>query len=221
MQTFDTTAPIAVVLGVPAGRIRLTAADQVTATVEVLPADPAKSRDVKAAEQTTIAYVDGILRIEAGAARNELFGNPGFVEVTVRVPAGSGVEGRAAAADFRAVGRFGDVVFETAQGPIDIDEAAGARLGVAAGDVSIGRLTGPAEIRTSKGDIRIVEAVRGEVVLGTQAGSITVGAAAGVSAALNAHTGYGRISNSLKNDGSIELAIEATTAYGDITAQSN
>ena len=57
-------------------------------------------------------------------------------------------------------------------------------------------------------------------MLRTQSGDITVGAAAGVSAALDAGTGHGRISNALKNDGATELDIRATTSDGDITARS-
>ena len=75
------------------------------------------------------------------------------------------------------------------------------------GDVEVGRLNGPAEISTARGDIRITEAVRGTVVLRTQSGDITVGAAAGVSATLDAGTSHGRISNALKNDGTAELDI--------------
>jgi hypothetical protein len=67
--------------------------------------------------------------------------------------------------------------------------------------------------------IRIVEAVRGTVVLRTQSGDISV-AAAGVSAAPDADTSYGRISNALKNDGAADLDIRATTSHGDITARS-
>ncbi|MBB2946653.1 DUF4097 and DUF4098 domain-containing protein YvlB [Actinoplanes lutulentus] len=150
----------------------------------------------------------------------QAYGNPGSIAVTVRVAAGSRVEGKAAAADFRGTGRLGDVVFETAQGPIDLDAAASARLSVAAGDVTVGRLTGAAEISTAKGDIRITEAVRGAVVLRTQAGTISVGAAPGVSAVLNAGTAYGRVDNRLKNDGSAGLDIHATTQHGDIVAHS-
>ena len=84
----------------------------------------------------------------------------------------------------------------------------------------VGRLSGPAEISTAKGDIRIAEAVRGTVVLATQAGDIAVTAAAGVSATLDAGTAYGRVSNTLKNDGTAGLDIRATTSKGDITARS-
>ena len=57
-------------------------------------------------------------------------------------------------------------------------------------------------------------------MLRTQSGDISVAAAAGVSAALDAGTSYGRISNALKNNGSAELDIRATTSHGDITARS-
>ncbi|MEU5050834.1 hypothetical protein AB0G59_25195, partial [Streptomyces sp. NPDC021096] len=62
MQKFATTAPISAVLDIPAGLIRFIAADRADATVEVLPADASKSRDVKAAEQIEVAYADGVLR---------------------------------------------------------------------------------------------------------------------------------------------------------------
>ena len=75
MQTFDTPAPISAVLDIPAGRVRFIAADRADTTVEVLPADASKGRDVKAAEQTTVEYGDGVLRIEA-PAKNQYFGPP-------------------------------------------------------------------------------------------------------------------------------------------------
>jgi DUF4097 and DUF4098 domain-containing protein YvlB len=123
-------------------------------------------------------------------------------------------------AEFRAVGRLGDVAFEGAYRQIKLDEAASVRLTAIDGDVEVGRLGGPAEISTARGDIRIAEAVRGTVVLRTQSGDISVSAAAGVSASLEAGTGYGRITNALKNDGTADLDIHATTSHGDIAARS-
>jgi DUF4097 and DUF4098 domain-containing protein YvlB len=219
MQTFATPAPIAAVVNVPAGRVRFIAADRADTTVEVLPANAAKGRDVKAAEQTTVAYADGVLRIETAAA-NGLRGPSGAVEVTVKLPAGSRIEGTAAATELRTVGRLGDVAFEGAYHQIKLDEAASVRLTAVDGDVEIGRLTGPAEISTARGDIQITEAVRGRVVLSTTSGDISVGAAPGVSASLDAGTGHGRVSNSLRNDGTAGLDVHATTGYGDIAARS-
>lgn len=220
MQKFATPAPVFAVLDIPAGRVQFIAADRTDTTVEVRPADASKGRDVKAAQQIEVGYADGVLRIAAPAAKNQLFGPSGSVEVTVRLPAGSRVEARTAAAELRGVGRLGDIAFDGAYREIKIDEAASLRLTAVDGDVEVGRLGGPAEISTSRGDIRIDEAVRGTVVLRTDSGDISVGVAAGVSAALDAGTAYGRVGNALKNDGTAELDIRATTSRGDITARS-
>jgi DUF4097 and DUF4098 domain-containing protein YvlB len=219
-KKFDTPDQISAVLDVPAGRVRFIAADRHDTVVEVLPADASSGRDAKAAEQATAEYANGVLRIEA-PLKNRMLGHPGSVEVTVQLPAGSRVEAKVASAEFRTVGRLGDVTLEASQASVKVDEAASARLAVLAGDVSVGRLGGDAEISTTKGDIQISEAVRGAVVLRTEAGSITVGAAAGVSASLDAGTTLGRIRNSLRNtEGAADLNIHATTAVGDITARS-
>ncbi len=227
MQKFDTPAPIAAVLSIPAGRVTFIAADRADTAVEVLPANAAKSRDVKAAEQTTVDYrVEdgvGVLRIQTPAGtsvKDRAFGPSGSIEVTVKLPAGSRVEATAASAELRTVGRLGDVAFDGAYRQIKVDEAASVRLTAVDGDVEVGRLGGPAEISTARGDIRIAEAGGGTVVLTTQSGDISVSAAAGVSAALDAGTSSGRISNALKNDGAADLTIQATTSYGDITARS-
>jgi DUF4097 and DUF4098 domain-containing protein YvlB len=200
MQTFATTAPISTVLDIPAGLVQFIAADRDDTTVEVRPSDAAKSRDVKAAEQTVVEFADGVLRIN-GAKGSKILGSSGSVEITVQLPAGSRVEAKAACAEFRGVGRLGDVAFEAAQSDIKIDEAGSVRLTTQAGDVTVGSLTGTAAISTQKGDI-------------------TLGVAAGLSAALDAGTSYGRIHNSLKNNGTPDLTIRATTSYGDITARS-
>ncbi|WP_282694716.1 DUF4097 family beta strand repeat-containing protein [Streptomyces sp. CC208A] len=221
MQKFDTPTPVSVVLDVPAGHIRFIAADRADTTVEVLPADGSKSRDVKAAERTEVGYAGGVLRIGAPAAKKQYFGPSGAVEITVQLPAGSRVEAAAACAEVRGVGRFGEVVFEGAQGAVRIDEAESVRVTTSGGDVTVGRLSGSAEITTGRGDIRITEALRGTVVLSTQMGDVSVGAAAGVSASLDAGTGYGRVLNALRNgDGTPGLAITATTGHGHIDARS-
>ncbi len=84
MQQFDTPAAIQAVLDIPAGRIQFIAADRTDTTVEVRPANPAKSRDVKTAEQTEVTYTDGVLRIQAPEAKNRI---PG---VSASLDAGSG-----------------------------------------------------------------------------------------------------------------------------------
>lgn len=198
MQTFATPAPIAAVLDIPAGRVQFIAADRADTAVEVLPANAAQSRDVKAAEKVEVHFADGVLRVTTKAGKKVL-GSSGSVEITVQLPAGSRVEAKAASAEFRGVGRLGDIAFEAAQSDVKIDEASNVRVSTQAGDVTIGRLNGSAEITTQKGDITV---------------------ASDLSAALDAGTAYGRVSNSLRNDGTTAITIRATTSYGDITARS-
>ncbi|MEU6843739.1 DUF4097 family beta strand repeat-containing protein [Streptomyces sp. NPDC046716] len=221
MQTFTTPAPIAAVLTVPAARIEIVAADRADTTVDVRPANARKSRDVRAAEEITVVYADGVLRITAPEAKNQVLGSSGSVGITVALPAGSGVEVTAAAGEVRGAGPLGDVVVESAQGPVVLDEAASARITLQDGAITIGRLARGGELATQRGDLTVSEAVAGELALNTQKGDITVGAAHGVSAALDAGTGYGRLTNTLKNDAATPgLTVAATTAYGDIAARS-
>ncbi|MEV4256053.1 DUF4097 family beta strand repeat-containing protein, partial [Spirillospora sp. NPDC049652] len=185
MHRFDTPAPISAVLHVPAGRVQLIAAHRSDTAVEILPAKASKGRDVKAAEQTAVEYADGVLRIRT-PEKNQYFGPSGAIEVTVKLPVGSRVEAKAAATELRGVGRLGDVVFDGAYRRIKLDEAASVHLTAVDGDVEVGRLGGPAEISTTRGDITVAEAKGGKVVLRTQSGDISVGAATGVSATLDA-----------------------------------
>ncbi|MFD8572062.1 DUF4097 family beta strand repeat-containing protein [Streptomyces sp. NPDC059639] len=220
MQNFTTPAPITAVLDLPAARIHVVAADRADTTVEVRPATAGKGRDEKAAERTTAGYADGVLRIAAPEAGNQAFGSSGEIEVTVHLPAGSHVEVTAARAGLRGEGRLGDVVVESAQGPVELDEAASARVTLQDGAIVIGRLAGDGELTTQRGDLTVTEAAGGTLTLRTQQGDITVGAAPGVSAALDAGTTYGRVANTLKNtDATPALTIQATTAQGDITAR--
>ncbi|MFE6389944.1 DUF4097 family beta strand repeat-containing protein [Nocardiopsis dassonvillei] len=220
MHTFPTPTAITTVLDIPAGRVQLIAADRTDTTVQVRPANPDKNRDVKAAQQTTVTYDDGVLRVQAPPAKNQAFGPSGSVEITVQLPTGSHLQATAASAELRGVGRLGQVAFEAAQGPVKLDEAAGAHLTLQDGDVTLGRLGGPAQISTARGDIDIAHATQGTVEVRTESGDITVSAAPGVSAALDAGTPHGRVHNALKNDGETTLDIHATTSHGDITARS-
>ncbi|MFJ1795144.1 DUF4097 family beta strand repeat-containing protein [Kitasatospora griseola] len=220
MQKFATPTAITAVVDIPAGHLRLIAADRADTVVEVLPANPSKSRDVKAAEQTEVVFSDGVLRIVTADANHRLIGPTGALEVTVQLPSGSRIEAQAADADLRGVGRLGEVTFESARGPVKVDEAAGGRFVLQDGSIEVGRLTGSARLDTQRGDLTVTEAVRGDLVLTTQSGSITVGAARGVSASLDAGTSYGRIHNALRNADDVPaVTIRATTSNGDITAR--
>jgi len=217
MQTFDTPNPVTTVIDVPAGHLRFIAAERTDTRVEIHPLDASKARDIKAAERTTIGFADGVLRI-ATPEKNAAFGPSGSVEVTVQLPAGSSILANGSA-ELRGAGSLGDVAVDGSFGPIKLDEAATVRISAIDGDVVIGRLTGSGEITTARGDVRITEALRGDVVVSTQLGDVSVGVPSGITAGLDAGTPLGRISNTIANSGGAPvLQIHATTASGDIDA---
>lgn len=139
MEKFATTAPITAVVDLPAGRVQVIAADRADATVEVLPAESGRGRDVRTAEQTAVAFQDGVLRINT-VPGGRLTG-AGAVEVTLQVPVGSRIEVTSESTELRAVGRLGDVVVEGAYRRIKIDEADSVRLTAVDGDVEVGGST--------------------------------------------------------------------------------
>ncbi|MDA0565847.1 DUF4097 domain-containing protein [Streptomonospora sp. S1-112] len=220
MQTFTTPAPITADLTLPAGRIQIIAADRTDTTVDIRPANPTKNRDITSAQQTTATYTDGVLRIHTPQPKNTVLSSAGSVEITVQLPADSHVRATTAACELRGVGRLGQVTFEGAYNHTKIDEAAALTLTATQGDTVVGRLNGDATITAQSGDITITQATAGTLNLSTQSGDINVTAAAGASATLDSHTGHGRVSNSLKNDGTPTLHIHATTTHGNITARS-
>ncbi len=221
MHKFDTPAPISAVLDIPAGRIHFIAADRADTTVEVGPANASSGRDAKAAEKVTVAFADGVLRVESDPAQHRALGNSGSVAITVQLPAGSRIDAKAASSELTGTGRLGDVTFEGAHGTVELAETESATLTLQAGDITVGRLGGPARISTQKGDIAIAEAVGGSFELTTEHGDITLSATSEASASLDAGTGYGRIENALRNTtGTPNLTIKATTSYGNISARS-
>ncbi|MFI6055340.1 DUF4097 family beta strand repeat-containing protein [Streptomyces violascens] len=219
MQKFETSAPVCAALDIPAGRVRIVADERTDTTVEVLPADASKSRDVKAAEQTTTVYGDGVLRIET-PVKKQYLGPSGALDVTIHLPAGSRVEAKAGSAEFHTAGPLGDVAFHGSYGTTKIDHAASLRFTAHAGDVAVGHLGGDSEISVAQGDITIAEAVHGTLTLHTVSGNVTVVAPQTTSAILHATTTHGRIHNSLVNAQGPhpDLTIHATTAQGNITA---
>lgn len=181
MQKFETTSPVSVIVEIPAGSIRLIAGERAETTVEIVPADANKKRDLKAAEQTSVEYRDGVLQIKTAAA-NRVLGSSGSLNVTIELPAGSRFEGKAGAAELHSTGRLGEVVFDGGYHAVELDEAAGASLKVHTGTVRIARLTGPAQISNGMGDITVTEALDGRLELRTGSGNVSVGTTPAVSA---------------------------------------
>lgn len=207
MPSFDTPEPIAVTAHVGAGSIRFAAGDRSETVVEVLPRDPKREKDAKAAEQTEVTYTNGTLTVRTKERR--VIGPSGLVDVTVELPAGSRVDATGSWTQVIGEGRLGEVRVKTSGGDVRLDTTGPLRLTVAHGSITVERAVGAVEITASHGSVR-VGTLEGSAVLKNSHGSTVVGVV----------TGELRV-NGANGDIDIECAegdVVATTAHGTLRA---
>jgi DUF4097 and DUF4098 domain-containing protein YvlB len=205
MPTFDTPEPISTTAHVGAGSIRFTAEDRTDTVVEVLPRDPKKDKDVRAAEQTEVSYANGVLTVRT--KQRSLVGPTGAVDVSVDLPTGSAIDVTGSWTQVLGEGRLGEVLVKTSSGDVRLDSTGPLKLTASHGSITVDRVEGPAEITTSSGSLR-VGLVDGPAVLKNSHGTTTVDAA----------TGELRVSGA---NGDIEIrraedSVTATTAHGTL-----
>ncbi|MFJ6667350.1 MULTISPECIES: DUF4097 family beta strand repeat-containing protein [unclassified Streptomyces] len=206
MPAFDTPGPISVTAHVGAGSIRFIASDRPDTVVEVLPGGK-RGKDVRAAEQTEVAYVNGELSVRT--RERAFIGPSGTVEVTVELPTGSRVDVGGSWVQVFGEGGLGEARVKTSVGDVRLDTAGPLKLTVSHGSISVDRVAGGAEITTSSGSLR-VGTVQGSAVLKNSHGSTVVGVV----------TGELRV-NGANGDIDIECAegdVVATTAHGTLRA---
>jgi DUF4097 and DUF4098 domain-containing protein YvlB len=180
MPTFDTPHPVTATIELPLGEVRITAGDRADTVVDVRPSDAANQADVKAAETTHVAFANEKLVVRAPKARPRLStrSNTGSIDVTIEVPAGSHLDGSGQAADFHSDGRLGDCRVRTGLGQVRLDWAGTLHVKNGAGDVTVDRATGHAEITVGTGDVRLGE-LDGTAVIRNANGDTWVGLAGG------------------------------------------
>ena len=179
MPSFDTREPITATVDVVTGDVRITAGDVATTVVEVRPTDDTNKEDVRAAEQTRVEYTSGALLVRAPKFRSwSPRSHGGAIDVTIELPAGSELNATSAMADFDVTGRLGDVRLKAGLGRIELDTAAKLNVKSGAGDITVGRATGHAEITTGTGEIR-VGTLDGSAVIRNSNGATSVGVAGG------------------------------------------
>lgn len=205
MPSYDTPDPIAVTAHVGAGSVRFTASDRSDTVVEVRPGDPKRDKDVRAAEQTEVAYASGVLTISTRERR--FIGPSGAVDVTVELPTGSRVDTDGSWTQVLGEGRLGEVRVKTSGGDVRLDTTGPLHLTASHGSVTVDRVEGGAEITTSSGSVR-VGTVGGPAVLKNSHGSTTVGAALGDLRVQHANGDIG-IARA-------EGSLTATTAHGTL-----
>jgi hypothetical protein len=236
MPAFDTPEPILATIEVTVGDLRIAARDRTDTVVEVRPSDRSHEPDVRAAEQTRVEMTSDGLLVKGPKQRGlPLFGKPGSVDVAVDVPAGSRLRADAGVAALRSTGRLADCRAKIGAGEIDLENTGPADLTIGAGGISIGVVSGRAEITSSTGPVQLTEidgpavirnvngeiwigAVTGDLQLSASNGGISVDRADGdvTAKTANGSLRIGRVSRgmtSLKTGmGEIEIGIAAGTA---------
>jgi len=196
MPAFETPQPITATVDVVMADVRISAGDRPDTVVEVHPSDPSNSEDVKAADGTRVEHADGRLLVKAPKLRSwSIRSAGGSIDITVELPAGSRVRGSGQLADFRCDGPLGDCEIKTGLGQIRLDRAGTLNLKTGAGDITVERATGHAEVTTGTGEVRlhdlestgVIKNSNGDTWIGTAGGDVRVKAANGNVAIDRAH----------------------------------
>ena len=157
MPTFDTPAPISVAVELSVGDLRVNATDRSDTVVEVRPSDPGKQSDVVAAEQTRVEYSNGSLVIKTPSAWRPFGPRKGAdsVDILINIPAGSQLHATCGVAALHCAGRLGESRLNTGAGDVQVTETSAATIRTGAGDITVERMTGNADIKTGTGRVRV------------------------------------------------------------------
>lgn len=209
MPAFETREPISVVVEIGVGDIRITASDRTDTIVEVRPSDPAMKGDVSAAEHTRVEYAGGRLIIKAPKGWRQFSPRRGgeSIDLQIDLPADSDVQGEAAVAVVRCIGRLGECRFKTGAGDVYVEHAGQVVLRTGAGDVSVDRASGHTEVTSGSGAVWI-GAIDGSAVVKNGNGDTWVGMVTGD---LRVSAANGKI---VVDESSSSVA--AKTANGDV-----
>jgi hypothetical protein len=228
MPTFDTPEPISVSFELGVGDVRIEATDRADTTVEVVPSDPSKEGDVRAAEETRVEYSNGHLLVKGPSGWRQWapWGGNESIAVSVGLPAGSQVRAEGGVVSVRCGGPVGEFRCKVAVGDIQLDEAGPVDLKTGIGEITVERAVGKAEIVTGSGGVRIgsvegtaaVKNSNGQTWIGEVTGQARMSAANGNISVDVAHAGI--VVKTAKGDvriGEVERgAAVAQSAFGDL-----
>jgi len=207
MHNFPAAGPVAVSLNVLAGTVAITAGDGDEVTVQVSPSSPARSSDVRSADQTRVEFSGERLTIVQPRPLSHYawFGGTNSIDITVHVPRGSRIDADSSYGSIRVDGAIGPSKIKTSYGDVDVEEGEDLILRTGYGDITVGRATGHTD--AVGGKVRIAEVDGSATVKSSQDGTF-IGIAAGP---IHVTSSYGDI----EIDHALAPVV-ATTAYGKV-----
>jgi len=206
MHTFDTPTPISVTVDLSVGRVRIIARARTDTVVDVQPSNPSREADVRDAEQTWVEFTNGRLTVKV-PKRFTLFGRGSSVDLTIRLPEGSDVQGAAAVADVHGSGRLGDCRVKLSMGALHLETTGALQVSTGMGDVTVDQVVGAADVATGSGAVRI-GTIDGPAVIKNSNGDTWVGSVGGD---LRARAANGDVSVDRA-----DASVQARSANGDI-----
>jgi len=180
MPAFETPQPITITVELFLGHVEIIASDRTDTVVEVRPSDGSKKDDVRAAQETEVDFAAGNLTVKAPTwwtKMNILFGANPSIDVTIKVPTGSRLNGSAHMCRFLITGELGQCELKCHVGNLQLDEVGPLKLQTSAGDVTVDQVMGRASI-TTNGIVRIRE-INGSAVVRNTHGDSTIHEVAG------------------------------------------
>lgn len=179
MSKFETPGPITAHIEPGIGYVTVIAGDRTDTTVEIRPSNPADESDIDAAERTTVDFSANTLTIRGPKLKPFGWANKTrSIHVVVELPTGSHVHGKSGMGDLTATGRLGELRYKTALGHVHFEDVAALSVTSATGNVSGGRVAGPATVTTASGRLSVGELVEGGVLKNSN-GATVVGVAGG------------------------------------------
>lgn len=181
---FNTPSPITVTLDLYVADVRFAVSDRADTVVEVRPSDPDKPADVKAAQNTRVAYDEATraLSIVSRKPRSRFVNfsskRPESIDVVIELPTDSEVRGEADLGDFQADGVLGTVALKTGLGAIRLAATGSLTLRTGVGAIDVESVLGSAEVHGSSSDVRI-GSVDGAADVSTGNGKLRIGVVTG------------------------------------------
>src|ERR1700677_2659519 len=184
-MSFDTPAPTRIRVGIPAGRITVTASETATTRIEL----SARNGDSSARDwiaEAEITQVGDEIVVRGPHRGFSLFGHFGSIEANVYAPLGSDASLSIGAGRIETVGRLQKVVASTGAGNVRIAECAEARANTGAGNIDIDQVSGEVEVKTGAGNVTIGKAGADASII-TAAGNARIDDVTGAAKMKTAH----------------------------------
>jgi DUF4097 and DUF4098 domain-containing protein YvlB len=226
MPIFETSGPIAAVIDVAAGDVRITAGERADTVVDVRPSDPSNAADRKAADQVHVVHSGDRVVVKGPRSRSWLGRGAGSIDVSIELPAGSDVHASAETGDVEGHGPLGTCRIKTGNGQVRLERAGTLVVKSGVGDVSVDHATGHVTVALAAGDVRlgelaasaVVKSAKGDTWIGTAGGDLRVATAQGSVAVDTARASVGAktAQGDLRLGEAVRGSVALETHHGDV-----